>query len=81
MVATMVGEVALLAAVAAVKPTAEGGGAAREDSPHSPVVGGGELGAVTLGVRFPVLGEDVCQVEGHGFAVLRLLCERVSFFP
>ena len=64
-VAAVVGEVAFLAAIAAVESTAEGGGTAGEDSPHRPVMGGGELGAVALGVGCPVFGEDVGQVEGH----------------
>ena len=65
-VATVVGVVFLLAAVALIEPPAKGGRAAREDAPHGPVVVGGELVAVHTGVVFPMPAEQVCQMEGHG---------------
>jgi hypothetical protein len=65
-VATMVGVVLFLAAVALIEPPAEGGRAAREDAPHGPVVVVGELVAVGTGVVFPMLAKEVCEVEGHG---------------
>jgi hypothetical protein len=65
-VATMVGVVRFLAAVALVESPAEGGRAAREDTPHGPVVVVGELVAVGTGVAFPMLAKEVCECEGHG---------------
>jgi hypothetical protein len=65
-VAAVVGVVLFLAAAALIEPPAEGGRAAREDAPHGPVVVGGELVAVGMGVVFPMRAEQVCQVEGHG---------------
>ena len=66
MVATVIGEVFLLATIALIESTAEGGRAAREDAPHGPVVVVGELVSVGLGVVFPMLTEQVCEVECHG---------------
>lgn len=65
-VATVVGVVLFLTAVALIEPPAEGGRAAREDAPRGPVMVGGELVAVGLGVVFPMLAKEVCEVEGHG---------------
>jgi len=71
-VATVVGVVLFLAAVALIEPPAEGGRAAREDAPHGPVVVGGELVPVGTGVVFPMRTEEVCEVECHGAGGLLL---------
>ena len=71
MVAAVVGEVGLLAAFAAVEPPAQRGGAAREDACHRPVMGGAEVFVVGTGVVRPMLREDVCQIQGHGFSSAR----------
>ncbi len=65
-VATVVGVVLFLAAVALIESPAEGGCAAREDAPHGPVVVGGEGVPVGMGVVFPMRTEQVCEVECHG---------------
>ena len=65
-VAAVPGVVFGLAAAALIEPPAEGGRAAREDAPHGPVVVGGELVPVGMGVVFPMRTEQVCQVERHG---------------
>ena len=61
----MVGVVLFLAGTTAVNASAQRGGAAREDAPHGPVMVGVELVAVGAGVGFPVLTEQVCQIECH----------------
>ena len=65
-VATVVGVVFFLAAVALIEPAAELGCAAREDAPHGPVMVGGELVPVGMGIGFPMLTEQVCESQGHG---------------
>lgn len=65
-VATVMGELFGLAAVALIEPSAEGGRAAREDAPHGPVMVGVELVPVGTGVVFPMPAEEVCEVQGHG---------------
>lgn len=65
-VATVIGELFGLAAVALIEPPAEGGRAAREDAPHGPVMVGVELVSVGMGVVFPMLTEQFCEVQGHG---------------
>jgi len=59
-VATVIGVLSFLAAVALIETTAELCRAAREDAPHGPVVVVGELVPVGLGVVFPMLTEEVC---------------------
>lgn len=65
MVATMVGVVVLLAATAAVDAPAHFRGAAREDTPHGPVVGGAQVLPVGTGVVRPMLTEQLCEIESH----------------
>ena len=67
MVAAVVSEVGFFASIATVESPAQRRCAAAKDSPHRPVMGGGEMGAVALGVIFPMLRKDVCQIQGHGF--------------
>lgn len=67
MVAAVVGEVGLLtgAVLALVDLSAEGGRAAREDAPDGPVVGSVELAAMSKGVGWPVLSQEVCEGDAH----------------
>lgn len=55
--------------MAFVESATECGRAAREDAPHGPVVVGVELVPVGLGVGFPMLTEQVCEMQGHGWCV------------
>ena len=55
----MVGEVGFCTAIAAVEPPTERGGAAREDAPHGPVMGGAEVAVVGTGVVRPMLRQDL----------------------
>jgi hypothetical protein len=64
-VAAMIGVVNFPAAFALIALAAEGGRAAREDAPHGPVVVGGELVPVGMGVAFPMPAEQVCEMQGH----------------
>jgi hypothetical protein len=66
-VATVVGELFFFAAGAIIESATEGCGAAREDAPHGPVVVVGELVPMGMGVGFPMFGEEVCEVQGHGW--------------
>ena len=52
--------------MALIEPSAESGRAAREDAPHGPVMVGGELVPVGMGIGFPMLTEQVCESQGHG---------------
>jgi hypothetical protein len=65
-VATVVGELFFLAAVALIESATERCGAAREGAPHGPVVVVGELVPMGMGVGFPMFGEEICEVQGHG---------------
>jgi hypothetical protein len=56
-IATVIGEVFLLATIALIEPSTEGVRAARENAPHGPVVVVGELVTVGLGVFFPMFTE------------------------
>ena len=66
MVAAVVGVLLLLAVVTLIETPAESGRAAREDAPHGPVMVVGELVPVGMGVVFPMLAEQVCEMQGHG---------------
>ena len=70
-VATVVGELLFLAASALIETATERCRAAREDAPHGPVVVVGELVPMGLGVVFPMPGEEVCEVQGHGLRCWR----------
>ena len=70
-VATVVGVLLFLAACALIETATELGRAAREDAPHRPVVVVGELVPMGMGVGFPMLGEEVCEVQGHGLRCWR----------
>lgn len=66
-VAAMIGVFCGLAAMAFVEASAKCGRAAREDAPHGPVMVDVELMPVGLGVVFPMLTEQVCEMQGHGW--------------
>lgn len=70
-VATVVGVLLFLAAFALIETATELGRAAREDAPHGPVMVVGELVPMGLGVGFPMLGEEICEVQGHGMRCWR----------
>ena len=67
----MVGVLLCFAAFALIETATELDGAAREDAPHGPVVVVGELVPMGMGVGFPMLGEEVCEVQGHGLRCWR----------
>ena len=70
-VAAVVGVVLLMAAVALIEPSAHRERAARDDAPHGPVMVVGELVPMGMGVIFPMLTEQVCELQGHGTAGLQ----------
>jgi hypothetical protein len=55
----MIGVVALFAAAATIEAPAHFRGAAREDAPHSPVVGGAKVLLVGAGVARPILTKQL----------------------
>ena len=65
-VATVVGVVFGFAVAALIETSAEFGRAARENAPHGPVMVVRKLVPVGLGVVFPMLIEQVCEMQGHG---------------
>jgi len=83
-IATVIGIVLLVAAVADVELAAEQVRTAREDAPHGPVVVVGELVSVGTGVVEPVLTEQICELQGQGESSAMLEIgeggERVSAF-
>ncbi len=64
-VTTVISELFFLAAITLIEPPTKGGRAARENAPHGPVMVVGELVPVGLGVGFPMLTEEVCEIESH----------------
>lgn len=70
-VAAVVGVLFFLTAVALIEAPAEFGRAAREDAPHGPVMVGVELVPAGMGVVFPMRGEEVCEMQGHGLRCRR----------
>jgi len=55
----MIGVVAFLASATTIKAPAHFRGAAREDAPHSPVVGGAKVLLVGAGVTRPILTKQL----------------------
>lgn len=71
MIATVVGVLFFPTRLALIKSATEFGSAAREHAPHCPVVGGGELVPVGMGVGLPMRTEQGCEGEGHDLRFYR----------
>jgi hypothetical protein len=67
-VATVVGEVFLLAVFTAVKPPPHGGGAARQCAAQRPVMGRGQTRGKGTGVARPMLAQHFCERQDHRLA-------------